>query len=342
MLPDLRKFEVSSGQIKSLMKEFNLGKLLNYSLEEGIEHHHSNKIAFVKSDNGNEYVFKFYLNRERPIRFYIQFLVINTLLNKNFRTSRMYLTKYRKPFSKSKDYFVAVYDKLDATLIRYADFSKLDKDKLFELFSTLRAELANIEKKMDFKKYIINDFYKKYNFSTILEDLPTNISEGTNISLLLKKLSTHLSPEKNKSLVCFVHSEVSLKNMLLKNKDYYLVDFDHLGYDYYLQEFGNFVVNLYMHNVKKGLIHAFMSKYITLNKLSKPRINMLLSIISFELIREYVRFWNRLDNLIKDKKSPFPLNKGLQKLGKKGLIAKEKDYLSYLSRGIDYFSNKIS
>ena len=165
-------------------------------------------------------------------------------------------------------------------------------------------------------------------------------SEDIDFNPLLKKLSISLSPEKNKDMIGLVHSGVSPHNILYDNKDYHIIDFDHLGYDYYLQEYGSFIANLYMDKKKKELINGLISGYINANKLSKSSVGLLFSIIVFELIRDYFKLSNRLDNLIKTNRLPDYLGMKSVKLDKEALIAQEKDYLAYLKNIINYLGNK--
>ena len=342
MLPDLRKFKVSSSQIKSLMKEFGLGGVLNYSVEKGITHHHSNRIVVVKSDKDNEYVFKFYLKKERPLRFYIQFLVANKLIKRNFGTCRMYLTNEGKPFFKLKDYFVAAYDKIDGFPISYVGLDQLNKKKLVEFFTKLRRELMMIEGKISFMRYIGSDLYRKYDLSNLMKSIYPKSIKDMELNSMLRKISICLSPEKNKNRIRFVHGGVTSHNILCRNGDYYLIDFDHLGYDYCLQEFGGFIANLYMEKKNKDLINNLISEYVNANKLDTTSLRLLFSIVSFELIREYLKLSDRLNNLIKNKKLPDYLSIESAKFDKEELTFRERHYLAYLRDTINFLCNKLS
>jgi len=326
MLPDIRKFNVSKAEINLLMEEFGFGKAIDYGIETNINHTHSNKLIFATSDKKRKYAFKFYLKRERPLRFYIQFLVISKLISSGFRTNNMYLTKNGKPFYKLNNIYVAAYEMLDATPISNLDFKKLDKKTLLDIFFTLRKRLDIINDKTNFKKYIINDFKKRYDLKNILKQLPKKDPETQTVKKILKKIENNLSKTDNGKLIRFVHNNISLNNILLKNKTYYIIDFDHLTYDYHISDFASFITNLYINKIDQNEIDNLTLRYL---KKTKDSPNLLTSLVSLGLIKEYIKISGRLDNIIKDISTQ--KNRKTMQFNIKKLISEEKDYLSYLS-----------
>jgi len=133
----MRRFDINETDIRSIVKKFDIGDFISYSIEEGIRHQHSNKIVSVRTTAG-DFILKFYLYTI-PRYVILEYLIVKNLIDIGFPTPRMYLGK--KPPILFREYPAAMFDLISGTTLSNRKISTKDMRSVLSLIDEVKDKL---------------------------------------------------------------------------------------------------------------------------------------------------------------------------------------------------------
>ena len=212
-------------------------------------------VNYLLVTNSNKYLIRFDLTNKSSSKFKQEFNILRKIEKLNISSKPLFIDT-------SKKYF-----KENLMILSYIEGTSLDKLKKTQYFSQLNkmvllfAKLHNVDLKLNNKFYSCKERIKQANSN--IKKIKSQIDKDNSLHKLFgiyernfKTLSKNYKPKLR-----FCHGDVCSPNILIHNKEFYLIDWESAGnYDPAL-ELSYFFYELGYNNSQKA---KFIKKYIKL------------------------------------------------------------------------------
>ncbi len=298
---DKRKFDPSRDDIERICLFFSIGKLRHFENEKGIIVSHSNFFIFVATTHG-QYALKFYPPDEAKA-IAVEYAINRLLTDHHFLTPLMYAGHGGQPFFASNGRLATCFSFIDG-------LPAWQHIKLQHTFRQINSAMLSLKNILFANRGRI-PFLEQESLMATINTLTKNShalapydQKGTIDTSLLDAYRTcqHHPLSFTRQLL---HNNITLTNILISEKNVYILDLSHIRKDYAFCDLASMVISCLFFDIPIKTIKAITKDYFNQHRMEikhSPALNIL---VKMGLIREYLKNIQReksvkLSNLLPD------------------------------------------
>lgn len=324
---DTRELNLSTADVLSVCRLFNLGQLKSFEKEPNIVVSHSNFIIFVITSRG-KYVIKLYPPGSKNI-IGTEYLINRVLQSRHFSTPAMHLSASHQPGCRIKDYLAVCYDFAEGKpgyRVRLADQHIDHLCRTLFMFKNILSGNTHISRTLQRSGFTL----QPRSIRTLIASL-TNQTDHPVLKKALLEACRYLDHNKTLLHKRPVHSNLSLSNILFDHGRTVLLDLSHTRIDHAMEDLASLIFSCRIFSAPQTVIRRIIASYFAIHKIRQEQIRTLTALLTIRTVREYRKT---------ELKSPSAITHGtdpaLVKEYKKQIAAHKEELL----RSLGYFALK--